>query len=128
MLKAPTLTKAQLQDLKQLLEQRHALLERQQELELVNLVKTAKDGIDEEQKEFSAPESNASAEQELAERHTHEMQGIEQALQRVSEGHYGICMDCQSNIDFPRLLASPSALRCLTCQEAYELAGKRFRT
>jgi DnaK suppressor protein len=128
MLKAPTLTKAQLQDLKRLLEQRHALLKRQQELDLVNLVKTAKDGIDEEQKEFSAPESNALAEQELAERHTQEMQGIEQALQRILESQYGICMDCQSNIDFPRLLAYPSALRCLPCQEAHELAGKRFRT
>ena len=128
MLKAPTLIEAQLQDLKQLLEQRHSLLKRQQDLDLVNLVKTAKDGIDEEQKEFSAPESNASAEQELSERHSQEMQGIEQALRRILEGHYGICMDCQSNIDFPRLLAYPSALRCLTCQEAYELAGKRFRT
>jgi DnaK suppressor protein len=125
MAKSPTLSAAQLQDLKSILEQRHDLLQKQESLDFGSLVKTAKEGIDSEREEFSAPDSNASAEQELTERHTSEMHGIEHAFLRIHQGTYGICVDCQSAIDFPRLLAYPTALRCMKCQEAYELLEKR---
>lgn len=49
-----------------------------------------------------------------------EIRDIESALQRMDEGHYGHCADCGLPIDYKRLEASPTAKRCLPCQEQYE--------
>ncbi len=125
MAKVPTLTTSQLHDLKDILETRHDLLQKQESLDFGSLVKTANEGLDSKREEFSASNSNASAEQELTERHTHEIHGIEHAFLRIHLGTYGLCVDCQSPIDFPRLLAYPTALRCMTCQVTYELLEKR---
>ncbi|WP_051670844.1 TraR/DksA family transcriptional regulator [Bryobacter aggregatus] len=40
------------------------------------------------------------------------------ALDRVEEGVYGICIDCEEPIAERRLVALPWAKRCLKCQEA----------
>lgn len=125
MAKSLNLTASQRQDLQSILEKRHVLLQKQENLDFGKLVNTAKEGLDSEREEFSASASTASAEQELSERHTHEMHGIEHAFLRLHSGTYGVCVDCQSPIDFPRLLAYPTALRCMKCQEALELLEKR---
>ena len=127
MAKSPVLSDTQLQDLKNILEQRHDLLQKQESLDFGSLIQTAKEGVDPEREEFSAPDATASAEQELTDRHTSEMHGIEHAFLRIHQGTFGICVDCQSSIDFARLLAYPTALRCMKCQEAYELLEKRTR-
>jgi RNA polymerase-binding transcription factor DksA len=44
----------------------------------------------------------------------------EAALQRIADGSYGTCRDCGDAIPQARLLAIPAALRCATCQRAYE--------
>jgi len=38
----------------------------------------------------------------------------------VDEGTIGICIDCGQDIGFERLLANPTARRCLICQEHRE--------
>ena len=45
---------------------------------------------------------------------------IVQALAKIEEGSYGICVDCQELILEKRLQHYPNAARCLVCQEAYE--------
>jgi DnaK suppressor protein len=125
MVKTPPLSAEQLKDLKLILEQRHDLLQKQESLDLGNLVKAANERVNEKREEFSAPRSADATASELSERHNAEMHGIEHAFIRIHQGTYGICSDCQSNIDFPRLLAYPTALRCMTCQETYELSEKR---
>ncbi len=45
---------------------------------------------------------------------------ILQALEKIEEGTYGICIDCGSEISDKRLSSYPNAARCLKCQEAYE--------
>jgi DnaK suppressor protein len=50
----------------------------------------------------------------------------EDALRRVAQGEYGLCMDCAARIATPRLRALPFALRCLRCQERWE--AERDRT
>jgi len=52
--------------------------------------------------------------------HVQEVRAIEQALQRIAEGSYGICSDCEGAIDPARLERQPAALRCISCQERYE--------
>jgi RNA polymerase-binding protein DksA len=54
------------------------------------------------------------------ERDLAELQSIEAALRRMSEGRYGACLDCGEPIGVQRLLAQPDALRCAACQGAFE--------
>ena len=50
---------------------------------------------------------------------------IEQAQQRVSDGVYGICIDCDKQIPRERLMAQPTAIRCAACQAAAESRLRR---
>lgn len=45
---------------------------------------------------------------------------IEEALQRMEEGKYGICVHCNKKIQIKRLEAVPWARHCLECQELQE--------
>ncbi len=56
----------------------------------------------------------------IIDRHIQEIRDIEAARARLKEGSYGICIDCQSSIDFKRLAAYPTAKRCLECQGQHE--------
>ena len=42
---------------------------------------------------------------------------IEQALLRIDQGTYGVCVHCQGVVQEKRLEAVPSARHCLECQE-----------
>jgi DnaK suppressor protein len=52
-----------------------------------------------------------------------EYSGIVQALNKIEEGSYGLCIDCNEAIPERRLTYYPNATRCLACQEAYEDAA-----
>jgi DnaK suppressor protein len=52
----------------------------------------------------------------LAEIESRELAGIEQALQRISEGRYGRCECCGDRIPAVRLAALPYTTRCIKCQ------------
>jgi DnaK suppressor protein len=51
-----------------------------------------------------------------------ELRAVEAALARVHEPDFGVCADCSAEIPFSRLLANPSAARCLACQRRVEQA------
>jgi DnaK suppressor protein len=55
-------------------------------------------------------------------RYLNEIQDIEEAQARIAENQYGICQDCGRLIYFKRLLAFPTAKRCVACQRLYEKA------
>jgi DnaK suppressor protein len=52
--------------------------------------------------------------------HISEIRDIEAALRRINVGAYGVCVDCDDDIEVARLRAYPTAKRCLPCQENYE--------
>jgi DnaK suppressor protein len=54
-----------------------------------------------------------------------ELKDIENALTRIAEGRYGVCIDCEEPISFERLEKVPSAARCHNCQERFEHADPR---
>jgi RNA polymerase-binding transcription factor DksA len=54
-----------------------------------------------------------------------ELKDIENALTRIAEGRYGVCIDCEEPISFERLEKLPSAARCHNCQERFEHADPR---
>ena len=53
---------------------------------------------------------------------TAELNELANALQRLDAGQYGICTDCAAAIPVARLDAYPAAMRCVTCQQAFETA------
>lgn len=60
-----------------------------------------------------------------AQRDSVELHAVATALASIEHGTYGSCRDCGVPIDYPRLLAHPTALRCLGCQESFEAAANR---
>jgi DnaK suppressor protein len=52
--------------------------------------------------------------------HISEIRDIEAALRRINVGAYGVCVDCDDDIEVARLRAYPTAKRCLPCQENFE--------
>jgi len=46
---------------------------------------------------------------------------VTEALERIAEGKYGVCLACQEAISPKRLAALPWAALCLECQEATEM-------
>jgi DnaK suppressor protein len=49
-----------------------------------------------------------------------ELRDVEAALTRMTLGLYGQCIQCSRQIPPDRLMAFPSAARCLSCQRLHE--------
>ena len=49
-----------------------------------------------------------------------EYRRLNRALEKIDDGTYGICVECDSHISEKRLKSFPNAGRCLVCQEEYE--------
>ena len=56
----------------------------------------------------------------LASGETQMLNAVADALQRIDEGTYGECIDCEENIPKMRLEVFPSAKRCVGCKEIFE--------
>lgn len=54
------------------------------------------------------------------ERQTKVLNQVEAALERIREGEFGICLDCEERISPKRLAAVPWAAYCLHCQELHD--------
>ncbi len=50
---------------------------------------------------------------------------LSMALDRLNEGEYGICMECDETISPARLHVMPEVLTCVRCQDRIERAGRR---
>jgi DnaK suppressor protein len=66
---------------------------------------------------------------QLAESESRELAQIEEALDRIRHGRYGICDGCEQEIPLARLQAVPYAMRCINCQRQSEkqLGSERSR-
>lgn len=51
-----------------------------------------------------------------------EFRDIDAAIDRIQRGIFGMCIDCDDKIDKARLVAYPTAKRCVRCQRQHELA------
>ena len=56
----------------------------------------------------------------LQEHDIEELEATELALLRITQGTYGLCLACETEIPITRLLAFPSAMRCIKCQTVLE--------
>lgn len=51
------------------------------------------------------------------------LRSIQRALERMNDGSFGICIDCEGPIGLKRLQAVPWASHCIHCQEQTEVAS-----
>jgi DnaK suppressor protein len=51
---------------------------------------------------------------------------IEKALQKIEEGTFGLCEECEEEIQVKRLEARPETTLCIRCKEDQERAEKDF--
>jgi DnaK suppressor protein len=58
----------------------------------------------------------------INENETAQLQSIEDALKRITQGVYGLCVECGTMQSRERLLAAPQATRCMACQTTFETA------
>ena len=118
------LTQIQIAELKKKLDHLHQLLleEVRDELEASDnekiaelLGRTPPDSAD-----FSFADALADLNVAMVDRHIHQLRDIEATQQRIGAGRFGVCIDCGTEVDFERLMAYPTAKRCLRCQQQRE--------
>jgi len=103
-----------LQAIKQKLEvQREILLKR---LENSRLSKGFEDMLNPDKADRAMISRNNNSENILLNHSEQQLQDIDQALNRLEKGTYGICLDCGENIQPARLEIIPTAALCIKCQ------------
>src|SRR4051812_32554376 len=108
---------------------RHMLLERREQVqrEIDSLLQERRN-TQAELREDSVPDAgdmalqDANGDQQLGilEVRNSIRQQLDEALQQLDQGTYGICEDCGQPINAQRLKAVPFARRCVACQEKAE--------
>jgi DnaK suppressor protein len=117
------ITPEQLNDLQRLLNDRYAVLSQQVDRELHSdsakqiSITTPSDA------DWTTDDQASSDQIARVERDAHELASVEAALASIRKGTYGTCIRCGNFIDYARLVAHPTALRCLSCQEKIETKG-----
>jgi len=95
------------------------VLERK-ESELVQVLRT-RDDIAIEKSADQMDEIQYASERDLAirnlDRESNLLRQVRTALQRIRDGSYGTCIECEWAISPKRLLAVPWTSRCIQCQE-----------
>lgn len=110
--------------------QLHDLLDQQEKAVRATLAREAPQNGEQSYAELATPVGDegerAYAEQVVDERLAmtghlaSELDALAQARARLLAGTYGICVDCDEDVPFERLLACPTALRCEHCQTVRE--------
>lgn len=61
-----------------------------------------------------------SADYAIVRQNAEDVRDIDAARRRIAAGTYGVCIDCGAQIGYERLLAYPTAKRCIHCQQEHE--------
>lgn len=113
------LTQAQIREFKQLLLEKrdHLIAEARRTLETDMVISSDErmDEVDQASSEYMQAFSFR-----LRGRERFLMGKIEIALQKMEDGSYGLCEECEEPISLKRLRARPEAQLCIQCKEAQE--------
>ena len=117
------LTPEQANEMRRVIDGRRAALlnelrkdvDRSREQQYGELAGTAPDAGDESVADLIADLDHAEVEREVG-----ELRQLDAARSRMDEGSYGECVQCGADIQYERLRATPSALRCIDCLELFE--------
>lgn len=84
--------------------------------------------IDENEQADDVDAAASGAEQSfrmrLRSRDTLYLRKLDEALTKIKNGEFGICEECEEEIDLRRLNARPTAALCISCKEEQERAEK----
>lgn len=108
-----SLGKTQRSALRQRIEERRTQLKR--DLKRKGLTAEVPDDDDESTASLLRELDNAEMQRDLQ-----ELLDLSGALGRLESEAYGVCVDCNESIPYARLLAEPSALRCVNCENHRE--------
>jgi DnaK suppressor protein len=107
------------------LDELRAQLEREREQQLAQLEEWGADPYSETVRDLGGSEEGFADSAQVAEQRSEALAHIEQArnrlhqvdeaLERMDEGTYGVCVDCGEDIDPARLEARPLSIRCVDC-------------
>ncbi|TSE36305.1 General stress protein 16O [Tepidimonas fonticaldi] len=86
----------------------------------IGRAESALDPHDIQSGDWSQVDGERDLAQALDERETAALRAIDEALQRIANGTFGLCTDCGAEIPTARLHAAPTAQRCIGCQTRYE--------
>ena len=118
-----SLTKGQITELRRRLQQHHMELRseiREELLEADESRYTDLAGRVHDSGEESVADLLSDLDIARIDRQVLEIRRIEAALRRLDMGVYGVCSDCDGDIEYERLRSQPVAERCLACQEQHE--------
>ena len=106
------MTKTELKEFKAILKAR--------QIELAQMMRK-RDGIAIEKTPDALDETQLATERELAtrnlERESKLLRSVRQALSRIEEDTYGLCLNCEEEISAKRLKALPWTPLCIDCQQ-----------
>lgn len=74
--------------------------------------------------DMATAESDTSLTLSMRERESQIVAEIDEALERIEKGIYGICEECEEEISDDRLKAAPETTLCIDCKKKQELAEK----
>lgn len=105
---------------------RNSLLDEQQKLrqEIANTTASSDDvhvGLGNHMAEDATAAFDQAAAVSLRRGKERMLHQIDDALDRMKAGTYGICERCGGEIDFARLKAIPQATLCMSCQKVAEI-------
>lgn len=102
-------------------------------VELMHEAERAVDGMSDDKENMPDPTDRASLESNrnfmlrIRDRERKLVTKIDEALQRIEDGTYGVCEECEEPIGVERMKARPVTTLCIDCKNAQELEEKRQR-
>ena len=75
----------------------------------------------------AAMESNRNSELRIRDRERKLIFKIQEALQRLDNGEFGICAECGEQIGIDRLKARPVTTFCIECKSSQEVQEKKAK-
>lgn len=76
--------------------------------------------------DLAATELNQNLVFKLRDRERHLLTKIDEALNRIEDGSFGTCSECEEPIEIKRLEARPVSTHCLICKERQEHREKIY--
>lgn len=88
----------------------------------VNDIDPAGDEVDQIQAKILA-----NVENQLSLRQKSKLKNIENALEKIANGNFGLCEECGEKIAEKRLIFNPVFINCIACAEQLEMEERRNR-
>lgn len=114
------LTKTKLKKFKEIFQQKQSNI-------MKNSFNRSQDTIDVGGDEIDIVQNNQikSLSDKLSDRERHALRNLERCLNKINDGTFGLCEECEEPIGEARLQVMPEAILCISCAEELELNIKK---